>query len=318
MRRYVIERLLWLIVISVCVTILIFTIMHFVPGDPARLMLGDTATEAEVEAYRETLGLNDPFFTQMGRYLYNVFFKFDFGTSYNYKTPVAQEFFSRLPRTMALGWISLALSTLIAVPLGISCAMHRNSFVDQVLRVVAMIGVSIPNFWLALLMVVLFSVKLGWLPSSGFDRWECWIMPVLACMCAEIARDMRSTRSAVLETIRADFVTTARAKGLSENKVIYKHMLPNAMIPIINFIGSGLAHAITGTVVIETVFSFPGIGTYMTKGVTNRDYPVVQACVLALALTSALVNLIVDLVYAYIDPRIKAQYTNYGKKKVKA
>lgn len=318
MRRYIIERLLWLIVISVCVTILIFTIMHFVPGDPARLMLGDAATEAEVQALRDSLGLNDPFFVQMGNYVYNVFFKFDFGISYNYKTPVVTEFVSRLPRTLALGWTALILSTVIAIPLGITCAMKRNTFWDQFLRVVAMVGISIPNFWLALLMVMLFSVKLDWLPPYGLEGGiKCWIMPVAAIMLSEIARMMRSTRSAVLETIRADFVTTARAKGLPEQSVIYKHMLPNAMIPIINMIGSGFAHAITGTVVIETVFSFPGIGTYMTKGVTNRDYPVVQACVLALALTAALVNLIVDLVYAYIDPRIKAQYANYGAKKKK-
>lgn len=179
----------------------------------------------------------------------------------------------------------------------------------------SMIGISIPAFWLALLMVMLFSMQLGWLPAFGIATWKHWIMPVVAGAVSGIAMDARQTRSAVLETIRADFVTTARAKGLKENLVVYKHMLPNALIPVINALGGRLAGAIAGTVVIENVFTFPGIGMYLMQGITTRDYPVVRSCVLILAIFSSLVMLLIDLFYAYIDPRIKAQYVRMSQKK---
>lgn len=315
MARYVVKRLMWLVVIMVSVAILIFSIMYFVPGDPVKIMLGDSATAEEVQLYRDKLGLNDPFIVQLGHYLYDTFIKWDFGTSYTMKVPVMNEFITRLPRTLALGWLCILVDAIIGIPLGISAAMHRNSPLDHGLMVGSMVGISIPGFWLALLMVMLFAQKLGWLPAYGIDSWKCWIMPVVAGSLAGLATNARQTRSAVLETIRADFVTTARAKGLKESKVIYKHMLPNALIPIISSLGSRFAGAIGGTVVIETVFAFPGIGTLMLNGISGRDYPVVRSCVLVLAIFSAVVMLLVDLLYAFIDPRIKAQYTRMGAKK---
>ncbi|MGM9608127.1 MAG: ABC transporter permease [Oscillospiraceae bacterium] len=315
MWKYVVKRLLWLILIAICVALLIFTIMWFVPGDPAELILGQEATQEEIQYYRELHGLNDPFFTQMFRYLYDTFIRFDFGTSYVYKTPVVQELAVRIPRTLALGWISIFLNMCIGIPLGIYTAMHRNSFGDQGVMVIAMIGISMPQFWLALMMVVLFSLKLGWLPPFGIDSWKCWIMPIIAGSVAGISMNARQTRAAVLETIRADFVTTARAKGLPQRKVIYKHMLPNALIPVVNQLGGAFGRVIGGTIVIESVFAFPGVGSYMLTGIQMRDYPIVRSCVLIIALFSAFVMLLVDLFYAFLDPRIKAQYIQSSVKK---
>lgn len=315
MWRYVANRLMWLLIITLCVAVLIFTVMWFVPGDPAQIILGSGVAQADIIALREKMGLNDPFLVQLGRFMSDTFLHFDLGTSYVYKVPVIEEFMERLPRTLTLGLVSIILNTAIGIPLGVSAAIHRNSFQDQGLLFFAMIFISVPQFWLALMMVVLFSLELGWLPPFGIDSWQCWIMPILANSLSGIAMNARQTRSAVLETIRADFVTTARAKGLEERKVIYKHMLPNALIPVINGLGMQLAMVIGGTVVIESVFSFPGIGTYMLTGIQSRDYPVIRSCVLILAVFAAMITLGVDLVYAYLDPRIKAQYVNYAAKK---
>lgn len=317
MWRYVLERIAWMILTTLVVAVLIFSIMFFVPGDPGRLILGTTATEEDVYNYDEQLGLHDPFMVQLGRYMSDTFLHGDLGTSYMFKVPVIQEFADRLPRTLILGSTSMVLSALIGIPIGVLCALKRNSLTDHGLMILAMAGVSVPQFWLALLMVILFSLKLGWLPPYGFGGIQYWIMPLIAGTVGGVAMIARQTRSAVLETVRADFVTTARAKGLPERKVIYKHMLPNAMIPIINLLGGTFAMAIGGTVVIESVFQFPGIGNYMLAGITARDYPVVRSCILILAIFSTIAMLIVDLVYAYIDPRIKAQYVNASSKKLK-
>ena len=315
MWRYIVKRLFWLIITTICVALLIFTVMWFVPGDPARLMLGTEASAADIAALRDKMGLNDPYLVQLGRFLSETFLHFDLGTSYVYKVPVIQEFAVRLPRTLLLGLIAVALNMIIGVPLGVSAATHRNSFQDQGLLFFAMIFISVPQFFLALVMVVLFSLKLGWLPPFGIDSWKCWIMPILATSLSSIAQVARQTRSSVLETIRADFVTTARAKGLAERKVIYKHMLPNALIPVVSDLGMQLSMIIGGSVVVESVFAFPGIGTYLLTGIQSRDYPVIRSCVLILAIFAAVVVLLVDLLYAFLDPRIKAQYVNYAAKK---
>ena len=292
MWRYIVKRLLWLVVIMVCVAILIFVVMWFVPGDPAQIILGSVSA-ADINALREKMGLNDPFLTQLGRYLWDLL-HLDFGESYTYKIPVIDAFAERLPRTVLLGMFSIVLNVLVGIPLGISAARHRNTFRDQGLLFFAMLVISMPQF---------------------IDSWQSWILPILSSALSGIAQIARQTRSAVLETIRADFVTTARAKGLEERKVIYKHMLPNALIPVVSDLGMQLSMIIAGSVVIESVFSFPGIGTYMLNGINGRDYPVIRGCVLLLAVFSAVVILLVDLVYAYLDPRIKAQYVNYAAKK---
>ena len=315
MWRYIVKRLFALLIVLLCVAVIIFCVLWFMPGDPAEIILGMSVSEADREALREQMGLNDPFLTQLGRYMRDVFLHLNFGDSYQYKVPVTQGFLERLPRTLKLGLISVFIQTMLGIPLGVSAAIHRNTLQDQGLLVAAMVFISVPQFWFALMMVVLFSVRLGWLPPFGIGTWKHWILPIVATSISGIAMNARQTRSAVLETIRSDFVTTARAKGLPEGKVIYKHMLPNALIPVINGLGMQLGMCVGGTVVIESVFSFPGVGNYMLNGINGLDYPVVRGCVLILAAVSAVMTLVVDLVYAFLDPRIKAQYVNYAAKK---
>ncbi len=318
MARYILNRLVWLVITILCVAVLIFTIMWFVPGDPAQIILGSGATQSEISALREQMGLDRPFLTQLAEYMSDTFLHLDFGTSYVYKVPVIDEFMLRLPRTLGLGVISIVISAVIGIPLGVYAALNRGHFQDQGLLVISMLFVSVPQAWLGLELIVLFSVNLGWLPTSGIDSWQCWIMPVLTNSLGTIAMNARQTRSTVLETIRSDFVTTARAKGVPENSVIWKHMMPNALTPVINMLGNSFCNVIGGTVVIENIFAFPGIGQYMLTGIEGRDYPVIRSCVLILALFSSVVVLLTDLVYAYLDPRIKAQYMSIGVKKQKA
>lgn len=315
MYKYILRRLIWMIFIIVSVAVLIFTIMYFVPGDPASLMLGAEASQADLANLRAKLGIDRPYIIQLGNYLYDTFIRFDLGTSYNSNMPVINELILRVPRTVLLGLLTIIVSGVIGIPLGIVCAIRQNSAIDRSLLVASMVGVSIPNFWLALMMIVMFSVNLHWLPARGIGGPEYWVLPVVASCVGSIAMNARQSRAAVLETIREDFVTTARAKGVKEHNVIYKHMLPNALIPVVATLGGQLAMAIAGTVVIERVFSFPGIGSYMIDAISNRDYPVVRSCVLLLAVFAALANLLVDIVYAYLDPRIKAQYISYASKK---
>lgn len=317
MTKYVIKRLLWMIPVMLGVTIVIFSIMHFVPGDPAVIILGTEATEAQLMQKREELGLTEPFLIQLGTYMKNVFLHFDFGNSYITNNSITSELLARLPRTALVGFVSMVLMLLIGIPLGITAAVHQNGLADRICMIIALLGVSVPAFWLGLLLVILFALKLGWLPASGIGGFEYYVLPCIASAFGGIAGLARQSRSSMLEVIRSDYVVTARAKGLSERKVIYGHALPNALIPIITVAGSHLAHIFGGSVVIENVFSIPGIGSYMVTAVNNRDYTVVTGSVIFLAVTFSLVMLLVDVVYAFVDPRIKAQYTG-GKKKKEA
>jgi ABC-type dipeptide/oligopeptide/nickel transport system permease component len=317
MARYIFQRLLWMIVTIIAVAIIIFTIMYFVPGDPARIALGKTATQEEINTWRENAGLNEPYVVQLSKFLSDTFLHFDLGTSYSSNKPVVVEFAERLPRTLKLGLLTILIDALIGIPLGVTAAMHQNKPADRILIILSMLGVSVPDFWLAEMLIILFSLKLRWLPAMGIGGIKYWIMPVISASVAGIAMNARQTRSAVLETKRADFVTTARAKGVKEHDVIYKHMLPNALIPVVNNLGGQFATVIAGTVVIESVFSFPGIGLYLLSGISSRDYPVIRGCVLILALFASFAVLIVDLIYAWLDPRIKASYANTAARKAK-
>lgn len=315
MAKYIAKRLLWMIPVILGVTIVIFSIMHFVPGDPAIIILGTDATEAELMAKREQLGLNQPFMVQLLDYMKSVFLHFDFGNSYITNNSITKELLTRLPRTAIVGLFSMILMLIIGIPLGITAAVHQNGLGDRLCMIIALLGVSVPSFWLGLLLVIAFALKLGWLPASGIGGVEYYILPCIASAFGGIASLARQSRSSMLEVIRSDYVVTARAKGLSERKVIYGHALPNALIPIITVAGSHLAHIFGGSVVIENVFSVPGIGSYMVTAVNNRDYTVVTGSVIFLAVTFSLVMLLVDVVYAFVDPRIKAQYTSKKKKK---
>lgn len=315
MAKYILKRLLWMIPIVLGIVLLIFTIMHLVPGDPARMILGVTATPEEIEALRHKLGLDQSFFVQLANYISGLFFHLDMGNSYVTGVSITQDILSRLPRTFGLGMISMLVSFVLGILLGILAGTHQNRWQDRMCMIIALVGVSMPAFWLALMLVLLFAVKLQWLPAGGMGSIKYYILPALASSFGGIAGIARQTRSSVLEVIRADYVTTARSKGLKENEVIWKHILPNALIPIITVAGASFAGVFGGSIIIETVFSINGIGLYMMSGITSRDYPVVQGCVVVLGIIFSLCMLLVDIAYAFVDPRIKAQYENESRKK---
>ena len=316
MIKYIAKRVLVMIPILIGVAILIFTLMFFVPGDPASIILGSSATQVEIDALRETMGLNKPFLTQLVSYLKDIFLHFDFGTSYVYGTSVVTDLLERFPRTLLIAALSIALSVVIGVPLGINAAVNANTFKDRISMIISLIGVSMPGFWLALMLVILFALNLGWLPASGIGGIQYYILPCLANALSGVAGMARQTRACMLEVIRSDYITTARAKGLDERKVLYGHALPNALIPIITVIGTRFGILMGGTLVIETIFSIPGIGSYMLKSINARDYAAVRGSIIFVAFAFSMVILLVDIIYAFVDPRIRAQYV--GKKRKKA
>lgn len=320
MGRYVLKRLGWMIVTTLGVALVIFTILYFTPGDPAEYMLGSTATAEEIANLRTKLGIDKPYLQQLASFFYNSFIKFDWGTSWTYNVPVMQELLRRLPYTIFLNLISMILSTVISIPLGISCAKHQGKWQDYGIIAFCMVLVSVPSFWLAMECIVLFALKLQWLPAYGTKASLWWVLPIATSMIGGIAGNTRQVRSAVLEKIRSDFVVTARAKGVPEQQIMSKHVFPNALMPVITIIGSNLANVVCGSAITEQLFAIPGVGRYLLDGISYRDYPIIRGCVLFFAVFTAIVMLLTDLVYAWVDPRIKAQYSNnnvivlHGKK----
>lgn len=307
MWRYILKRLAMMVLVVLGVAIVIFTILYFVPGDPAQIILGSTATPEQLAAKRAELGIDKPYLVQLGNYLLDLL-RLDFGESYMYGTPVINELMIRLPRTFLLAFLTIVVQTIIGIPLGITAAVHAGKWQDSTSIVVSLIGIAIPGFWLSLMAVLVFSVKLRILPAFGIESWQNWILPVLTGALAGIGMNARQTRAAMLDVIHSDYVTTARAKGLSEHDVIYKHALPNALIPVITMIGGSFAMALGGAIVTEAVFVMPGVGLYMTNAISNLDYVAVRSSVVILSVFFSLIMLITDLIYAFVDPRIKAQY----------
>ncbi len=315
MIRYVGKRLLQMIPILLSVAILIFVLMYFVPGDPVKIALGDSATEAQIEEARERFGLNRPFLVRMGDYTYNLFFKFSFGTSYLYGTDVGKALLERFPRTLRLALMCIGFSVVFGIPIGIRCAMKANKLEDRIWMFITLLLNSMPSFWLALLLVLFFSLRLGWFPSTGSSSLKHYFLPMLANSLGSLAGIARQTRSSMLEVIRADYVVTARSKGLAERVVIWGHALPNALIPIITVCGSRFGFLLGGTTITESVFTIPGIGLFMLNGINQRDYNVVQGSIIYIAFMFAGMMLVTDLIYAYVDPRIKAQYITNKQKR---
>ena len=315
--KFVVKRILWLIPVLLGVSLLIFTIMYFAPGDPARQILGDGATVEAIAEKREELGLNDPFLVQYGRYMYNLVFHGDLGTSYATSTPVSDAIVQRYPNTLILASLATLFMILIGIPLGIISALKQYSWMDKVCSVVGMVGVSMPTFWLGLLLIMVFALNLRVLPASGFYGPRYWILPAFSIGFCSAAGLMRVTRSSMLEVVRQDYIRTARAKGQKEGVIIRHHMLRNAMIPILTNIGLQFGILLAGSMVTETIFAVPGIGKYLIDSVNGRDYPAAQSAVLVVSASYCLVNLLVDVLYAFIDPRIKSQYQGSSKKKAK-
>lgn len=316
MLRYIGKRLLQMIPVLLGVTFIIFSLMEITPGDPARQILGQEATEEAVEALREELGLNDPFLVRYKNYIFGVLCG-DFGTSYTTKEPVFHELMARYPTTVLFAVLTVLIASLIGIPLGIISATRQYSWVDNFATGFAMLGVSIPTFWLGLMLMLLFSVKLNWLPATGFYGPIYWVLPAITVGLPASAGIIRMTRSSMLEVIRQDYIRTARAKGQTEHKIIYGHALENAMIPVITVVGITFGQSLGGQIVTEQVFAVPGLGKLMVEAINARNYPVVEGGVLLIAFAYCVINLLVDIIYAYLDPRIKSQYSSSVKKRVR-
>lgn len=308
MYRYVIKRLLFLIPTVLGVTFIIFAVMNITPGDPGRAILGVNAPQADVDAYNHQLGFDRPFLEKYVMYLEKMILHADFGTSYFTKQSVFNEIWPRYILTIKLALISIVLSTLIGVPIGIYAAVRQYSLWDTIPSLLAFFIAAIPSFVLGTVLLYIFSLKLNWLPSYGIKTFSSYIMPTLAMAIPPAAQNMRFTKSSMLESIRQDYVRTARAKGAPERTVIWRHALGNALLPVVTQVGMNLGLLICGAVVVEKLFSLPGIGCLMVDRISFKDEPVIIAGAILISVVFTIVMLIVDVVYAFIDPRIKAKY----------
>jgi len=313
-RRYVVRRLLLLVPVLVGVSIIIFMVLHLSPGDPAEIMLGSQATQADLERLRAELGLTEPLYVQYVHWL-GLVVRGDLGRSIWMKRPVLPEVLGRFKATLVLTGAGLALSTVVGLALGIVSAIRPNSLLDRLSAVASLFGASMPVFWLGIVLMVIFALWLGWLPASGMfspygggdlrDLLVHLALPAVTLAAASVTIIARLTRSTMLETLGQDYIRTARAKGVVERTVVLRHGLKNALVPIVTVVGVQAGYLLGGAVLTETVFAWPGVGTLMVQGILARDFPLVQGCVLVVALSFVLINLAVDLLYAWLDPRIR-------------
>jgi ABC-type dipeptide/oligopeptide/nickel transport system permease component len=304
MTYYLIRRLVLLIPMAFLVSAIVFWSIRMIPVDPANLVLGPFATPDQKEMARKKLGLDRPVYVQYGIYLRNVAHG-DLGSSIRSGKDVSALIGHALPYTLLLGGVSLLIAYVVAIPMGVLAAVKQNTIVDQVAMGFAMIGMAIPAFWLALLLILLFAVNLHWFPAIGAGSWKHLVLPAAALALEGTALTARMTRSSTLEVLRQDYVRVARAKGLRENKVIYGHALKNALIPIISLLGLRLGWIVGGAVIIEQIFAWPGMGRLLVEGILNRDYPVVQAVLVLLGISVILASLLADVLYALADPRVR-------------
>ncbi len=303
MSTFLVRRLLQSLVVLFGVSFVVFAILHLT-GDPALVLLPPDASAEDVRRFREVMGFNDPFLVQYGRFLTGALHG-DFGQSVRHGEPAFGLVVERMPATFELAGAALLLALCLAIPAGIVSAVRRNSLLDYVATVVALFGQSLPTFWLGIMLILLFSVQFHLLPSSGRGTLSHLILPAVTLGLFTTARITRLTRSGMLEVLNQDFIRTARAKGVSDSPVVWKHALKNAAIPIVTIVGIELGTLLGGSVITETIFAWPGVGRLSVQAIANRDYPVVQAAVFLLASTFVLVNLLVDVVYTYLDPRIR-------------
>jgi peptide/nickel transport system permease protein len=304
MKRFLTRRLLLLVPVALGVLTLVFLLVHLIPGDPVEIMLGEGATTADLENLRHQLGLDRPITVQYAHYLKGLL-RGDLGRSLSYGEPVAALIAGRLWPTLLLTGASMLVALLIALPAGVAGAVKQNSPADHLLTFLALLGVSMPNFWLGPLLIIFFSIQLGWLPVSGMEGPASLILPAITLGTALAAVLTRMIRSSLLEELGEEYVRAARAKGLAENRVLFKHALRNAMIPVLTVIGLQFGSLLTGAIITETIFSWPGLGQLLIRSITCRDFPLVQGCILTISITYIAVNLLTDLAYAWLDPRIK-------------
>lgn len=307
MAGFLIKRILQAIFVVIVVTLTVAFAIRMT-GDPALMLTqgAGSVTEADLERIREGLGLNQPFIVQYMNFIKGLF-TLDFGRSFLGGTPVSLLIKDALPATLLLAFASMAVSIIISIPLGIKAAVSRGKWADQLIRILSLVGLSFPNFWLATMLVLLFAVGLQWLPPSGMDGFASFIMPAVTMGIILTATNVRLVRTSMLETLQSQYIMVARAKGLSENKVLYKHALRNCAIPLITYFGLQFGGLLGGIVVVERVFNWPGMGTLAFDAVSGRDYPVLQASITALSFMIIGVNLLVDIAYGLVDPRIRTE-----------
>jgi peptide/nickel transport system permease protein len=304
MLRYLVRRLLLTIPVLLGVATLVFALIHLVPGDPAQLMLGDGASQEEITQLRQTLGLDRPMLVQYRMFLTGLV-KGDLGSSFRYGTPVTREIRDRLVRTMQLAAAAMTVALIIALPLGIAAAVFRGTAIDYGAMTLALAGISMPNFWLGPLLAILFAVKLGWLPVAGTGTIWHLLLPAVTLGAALAAILARMTRASLLEELRELYVVAARARGLSRFRAVVRHAFRNSLIPVVTIVGLQFGAVLTGTIITETIFAWPGVGRLLIQAINFRDYPLVQGCVLFISLTYVLMNLLTDLTYGLLDPRIR-------------
>ena len=314
MIRYILKRIIWIIPVLIGVTIIVFTITYLTPGDPVMTILGSGYTPERYEAKQKELGLDTGYFGQLSTYLWKVFTKFDFGKSFQTNIPIALEITNRLPISMRISLSGLLLMVAIGMPLGIVSALKQYSVLDTSLTGLALFLAAIPGFVLGLLALILFGATLRWVPIGGITSWKSWILPIACSSLGGVAVYLRMTRTTMLEVIRQDYIRTARAKGQKEGIVIRKHALKNCMIPLITVFGGMLTMMFGGSIIIETIFAIPGMGMMMMTGIVSRDYPTINGVVLMISFCICVINILVDVAYAFIDPRIRAQYQSKKQK----
>jgi ABC-type dipeptide/oligopeptide/nickel transport system permease component len=304
MLRYLVRRLLLTLPVLLGVATLVFALIHLVPGDPAQSMLGEGASQEEVVALREALGLNRPLLVQYQAFLTGLV-RGDLGSSFRYGTPVAHEIRDRLFRTFQLAFAAMFVAMLIAIPLGMVAAVFRGTAIDHAAMTLSLIGISMPNFWLGPLLAILFAVHLGWLPVAGTGSLAHLVLPAVTLGAALAAILARMTRASLLEELRELYVLAARARGLSRLRAIVRHAFRNSLIPVVTIVGLQFGAVLTGTIITETIFAWPGVGRLLIQAINFRDYPLVQGCILFISFTYVMMNLLTDLTYGLLDPRIR-------------
>lgn len=309
MRRYIIKRLLLIIPILIGVSFIVYGILSMTPGDPGTAILGSSATQEQIDALNHDLGYDRPFVVRYVDYMYNLIFRMDMGESYRSGTAVWDDIMKKAAVSIRIAVNGMLCATIIGIPLGILSAVKQYSFLDFSTTTLSMILAAIPSFWLGMLLMYCFALKLGWFPSSGIDTWRHYILPMFAIGLPYAAYELRFTRSTMLEAIRQDYVRTCRAKGGEERVVIWKHALKNALLPVITVTGNNFGGLLGGAMITETVYSIPGLGVMLVNAIKTKDIPVAMGTTLFLAGFFCLIMVVVDLLYALVDPRIKAKYS---------
>ena len=308
MLKYLIKRTLLIIPILLAVIFIVFTILELTPGTPGRVLLGPVATQEQVDKLDHELGTDRPFLERYVDYIKNIITRFDFGNSYRTKKPVVKELIVRFPYTLKLAFAAVLGSSLIGIPIGVLMAAKRNMLIDRSVNILAMMFAAIPTFVVALGAIYIFAVKLEWFPAYGAKTWKHYVLPMATLILPSSVGRMRLARTTMLEAIRQEYITMARSKGIPENRVIFVHALRNSLIPLITSILTSFSGMLGGTIILENIFGFPGLGAYIINGINTKDAPTVLASTTFLAAVFCLTSLLLDVIYAFVDPRVKERY----------